>query len=99
MNILIALFLILFEAIPEALVERTGKKKDGILDIIYKLNQPNEKGIGNYNKLIAGVIEFIYRAAVTIIVYIWYTNTFNPTDSHKIIWIIAGYILFRFCDI
>jgi len=48
MNLIVALFLIIFEAVSEGLYDRQ-------------------------KKTIAGVIEFIYRAVVTLIIFAWLT--------------------------
>lgn len=73
MNLLIALFLILFEAISEGL---------------------RDKG----HKAIAGVIELLYRAAITLVVFAWFLgNVFvfeYRTDNYFVT--IIGYVLLRF---
>lgn len=73
MNLLIALFLILTEAISEGL--RNRGRKD-----------------------IAGVIELLYRAAITLIVFAWFLgNVFvfeYRTDNYFVT--IIGYVLLRF---
>lgn len=67
-----ALFLILFEAIPEALSLREIKT-------------------------VAGIIEFIYRMVITVIIFAWLVN-FQIFHCHyeAIGYIIGGYLLLRF---
>jgi hypothetical protein len=71
MILLAALFLILFEAIPEALVL---------------------KG----HKTVAGVIEFIYRAVVTIILFGWLMGLCFSHYGYSVYYTIGGYLLLRF---
>ena len=71
MNLLIALFLIVFEAIPEALSDK-GKKA------------------------IAGVMEFIYLAFVTICVFAVFNGYTLPQKDSNPYYIIGGYVLLRF---
>ena len=66
-----AIFLILFEAIPEGLRDR-GKKT------------------------IAGVIEFIYLAAMTLAVFAWLTGQHHRPPDPNLWFVIAGYILLRY---
>lgn len=73
MYLLISLFLIFFEAIPEALRDK-GKKK------------------------LAGRIEFIYRAVITLIAFEWLIG--NPNLIHVrefgIGHVLIGYVLVRY---
>jgi hypothetical protein len=72
MNLLIALFLILFEAIPEGLADR-GKKR------------------------IAGVIEFIYRAVITLTIFYILGGFCKIHLTSTPFWqVIVGYVLLRF---
>ena len=71
MNLLIALFLIVFEAAPEALSDK-GKKA------------------------IAGVMEFIYLAFVTICVFAVFNGYTLPQKDSNPYYIIGGYVLLRF---
>jgi hypothetical protein len=71
-NIILVLFLILFEAIPEALAE-TGRKT------------------------FAGVLEFIYRALVTLILFAFVGGAYlNLGVQDYFFFHIAGYVLIRF---
>ena len=72
MNLLVALFLIIFEAVSEGLYDRQ-------------------------KKTIAGVIEFIYRAVVTLIIFAWLTNYWNIDTVATDYWItVVGYVMLRF---
>jgi hypothetical protein len=82
MYLLVALFLIIFEAVPEGLA------------------------LGGH-KTIAGIIEFIYRAGITLTVFAFFTKQYPDdrklyetglriTYSVNFWWIIAGYVLLRF---
>jgi hypothetical protein len=78
----IALFLIVFEAVPEGIA----------------LNVNIE-----YNKTIAGIIEFIFLAGITLTVFAYFTVSYpNKPYSKRYIsfnfnywWLIAGYVLLR----
>jgi hypothetical protein len=71
MIILASLFLIIFEAIPEALA-LTG------------------------HKTLAGIIEGVYRAMVTLAIILWLMGVSIGTYGHNIYFIIGGYLLMRF---
>lgn len=71
MLLLIALFLIILEAVPEALAL---------------------KG----HKTIAGAIEFVYRAFVTLVVYMWAMGVGHLNYGHNFYYAIGGYLLLRF---
>jgi hypothetical protein len=70
MLILISIFLITFEAIPEALSLK--------------------------HKAIAGVIEFIYRAIITLTIFAWFMGISIRSNSHNVYYVIGGYLLLRF---
>jgi hypothetical protein len=73
LSLFLSLFLIVFEAVPEALVLK-GKKT------------------------LAGSIEFIYRAIVTLIVLAWAIgiNNEHSVSGGNFIFVIGGYLLLRF---
>jgi len=72
MNLLVALFLIIFEAVSEGLYDRQ-------------------------KKTIAGVIEFIYRAVVTLIIFAWLTNYWHINTTAADYWVtVVGYVILRF---
>jgi len=72
MNLLISLFLIIFEAVSEGLYDRQ-------------------------KKTIAGVIEFIYRAVVTLIIFAWLTNYWHVDTEATDYWVtVVGYVMLRF---
>lgn len=69
MNLLLALFLIVFEAVYE----------------------------GISNKTLAGVIEFIYRAVLTIIAFMWVGGLLVLTPlMSSLLYTLGGYLLLRF---
>ena len=69
MNLLLALFLIVFEVVPESIK----------------------------NKTLAGVVEFIYRAVVTVIAFVLIGGyaCFAPPMS-SLLYTLGGYVLLRF---
>ena len=48
------------------------------------------------HKTIAGFIEGIYRAVITLIVFAWLTGSLNQSYEGNIYLILAGYVLLRF---
>jgi hypothetical protein len=72
MNILIALFLVVFEAVPEALYDE-GRKT------------------------LAGVLEFVYRAVVTLVLFVWMVGVpAFPAREQSLLILLIGYVLLRF---
>lgn len=72
MNLLIALFLIVFEATFEG----------------FKLRKWH---------IASEMVEFIYLACITFIIFGWYNGYFAPTATNPEFWfILFGYVLFRF---
>lgn len=69
MNLLLALFLIVFEAVYEAIKDKT----------------------------LAGVVEFIYRAVLTVIAFMWMGGLMmlTPPES-SLLYTLGGYLLLRF---
>ena len=65
MLLLIALFLIILEAVPEALAL---------------------KG----HKIIAGAIEFVYRAFVTLVIYMWAMGVSHLNYGHNFYYAVGG---------
>ena len=48
-------------------------------------------------KTIAGVIEFIYRAVVTLIIFAWLTNYWHIDTATTDYWVtVIGYVMLRF---
>ena len=70
MILLTAIFLIVFESVPDALALK--------------------------NKTIAGLVLFVYRAVVTLIIFAWMTGIVYGLNLHSYVYIIAGYVLMRF---
>lgn len=69
MNLLLALFLIVFEAVYEAIKDKT----------------------------LAGVIEFIYRAVLTVMAFMWMSGMAYPTLlESNLLYTLGGYLLLRF---
>ena len=72
MNLLIALFLIVFEALYEG----------------FKLRKWH---------IISEIIEFIYLACITFVIFGWYNGYFAATATNPDFWfVLFGYVLLRF---
>ena len=71
MYLLAALFLIIFEMVPEGL----------------RLKKHHQ---------VAGVIEFIYRAVVTAIVYLWLAGVTPALPHESLLKLVLGFVFVRF---
>jgi len=69
--LLAAIFLIVFEAIPEALALRG-------------------------HKTVAGIIEFVYRAVITVVFFGWLMGLCFSHYGYSVYYSIGGYLLLRF---